>query len=360
MRSLVLSLSFVILWLCSCATKETNYTPTEIACIGLPVMFGSYLMYNSNYSNDSLLYFNDVENQDNILVCKLTKDGAIILDTANLPNSSHIFETFVLGYDSIASFEHLPNRLMTLFHNNGSVISTHSFENGGPYINMVSKQPRIGNVVAFANTNDSVATSGVLRSEYFRTVHPIYQYDLASGKGKSWGYFPDVYAMALGYEETPLISMVNDSTFLVSFARVDSLYLYVNGVLRSRYHCKSSYIDHFPECDPNMMYDLGYYREFTNLRSEYSDVMYDPYDQRFFRIAIHEKPVDEQGKKVKETNRTWSVMVINKNFEVEKEYLFQYQEYVPLYVILDHRGLFVSKTPANEDDLQLKLSLFKL
>ena len=52
-------------------------------------------------------------------------------------------------------------------------------------------------------------------------------------------------------------------------------------------------------------------------------------------------------------------MVINKELEVENEYLFRCTEHQPFYVIPDRRGVFVSKTPVDENDLQLKLSLFK-
>ena len=331
----------------------------ELDCIELPVLLGSRLIYNSNYPNDSLLYFHDVENRDNVVVCKLAKDGVVLLDTVKKPAAVEFFEMFMLAYDSIACFEHVPNRMMILLRNDGSVIDTLNLYNGWPYVNPISQHPRLGNSVCFANTDDTLALKGIMRSEYYGTVRPVYQYDFASGEGKTWGGFPESFATALGFEETPKICAVDDSTVVLSFMCVDSLYLYVNGVLKSRHHCKSRYIDRFPEYDTTKVFDLGYYRQFIHARPEYLDLLYDPSSQRFFRTALHEQPHEEQGKQITKTNRTWSLMVINKELEVENEYLFRCTEHQPFYVIPDRRGVFVSKTPVDENDLQLKLSLFK-
>lgn len=360
MKNLIFCQLLALACLCACGAKETIRTPIEVECFDLPVLFGSNLMYNSNYPCDSLLYLHDVENPDNILVCQLVKNGVAILDTVRMPSIVPYYEMFILAYDSIACFSHFPMRTMTLVHNDGSIVDTLSLGDSGAYVCDISQQPRIGNTVCFANTDDSIIRSNVLRSEYFRTVKPVFRYDLAEGEGESWGTFPEVLETAIGFEETPTICIVDDSTIVLSFMCIDSLYLYVNSELQSRHQCKSRYIDQFPEFDTTKVFDMGYRRLFSKARPMYSNLLHDPSSQRFFRIAIHEQPIEEQGKKITKTNRTWSLMVINKSMEVEEEYLFRYMNHLPFYVIPNHRGLFISKTPIDKNNMRLKLSLFKL
>lgn len=360
MKKLIFCPLLVFACLCACRSEKTNRSPEEVTCLELPVNSSSILMYNSNYPTDSLLYFYDVENRGDILACRIAKDGVVVMDTVKTPTIAPYYEMFVLAYDSIASISHKPFRTMTLTHNDRTAIGIHSIESRGPYVNDISQQPRHGNTVYFANTDDSIAQSGVLRSDFYRAVKPVYEYDLASGTGKSWGVFPNALATALGFEETPTICVANDTSVVLSFMCVDSLYLYVNGELKSRHCCRSRYIGHFPEYDTAKVFDLGYYRQFTQSRPEYLNLLHNPTKQCFYRIALHEDSPKGRMQPNTPSKRTWSVMVINKDLEVVSEHLFRFTEYYPFVIAPDFRGLWVGKTPESETDTIRKISLLEL
>lgn len=353
-------LLLLLLLFVSACSRNKQCTPNEIKTICLPVSYLNRQVFNCNYSTDSLLYFRDAENKRRLYIVTINDSIGEIIDTILIEDRLNTEDLFVYSYDTMISFSQTPKCLMTFFHNNGEVISEHEFDNNYPYADLTNGTPRSQNTLYFLNTDDSIARFAKQRNEYYRKVAPIYEYNTVTKEGKSWGKFPLFYQTCFGFEESPYICLRYPSECILSYSCIDSLFIYHHGIKQKQLLCKSMYIDRFPEYDINRMFDMSYYRQFKATSPRYSKLLYNPYTEKLYRIAEHQKSVDKTGKIDRNADFTWSIIVINKDFQIENEYLFHYKQYSPHIIISCPKGLYIFKASINKHDNMIRLALFNL
>jgi len=115
---------------------------------------------------------------------------------------------------------------------------------------------------------------------------------------------------------------INDTVFVLSFPIDHSIYkFHVNGELIEKKQCKSDFINEFKsfEWSENMSFEKII--EIQATQAYYSQLAYDSQNNLIFRLVLHgQNALTESGEKASFFDRSFSLMVIDKNLQIVGEY----------------------------------------
>lgn len=92
----------------------------------------------------------------------------------------------------------------------------------------------------------------------------------------------------------------------------------------------------------------------------YRSLIYDPFRKYYYRIADHEMPITkEDGTLPLFTEKFWSFIVLDENFNHLGEFKFAIKDYVPL-IFPTEKGIFLIKNVDNNKMTYENLHLYKI
>lgn len=345
-------LCIMLVFMASCTNGDERARKIELGVVSLDVPALSILI-NGNHNNHEY-WFQSLTYTDSIFIVKLDSLATITIDTLTIPENLEYYEIFVSGDDSIIYYREETQTIFVLNYNNAS---SHEYRaiGGDPFSTPDFCIVFNDNKVYLANTDDSLSSTFSDRKDYFRQIKPIYQFDLINDTGYIFGEFPPIYQQRISWCETPKICCIPNGKCLFSFDDIDSIYLYENRCKTASFGCKSKYISKIPEYPQEKFFDMVYYKAYMWSCPRYSNIIYNPFSHKVYRIAEHQKRTNQ----TKTSNLTWSIIVMNESLEIEKEVLFNYSVYNPMIIIPCPYGIYVQRSPLTSKD-KLALSLIRI
>lgn len=311
-----------------------------------------------NHSSDEKLYLQDMDSKK-VYSVSFDVGNRIAIDTNDFTIKGYAFQFCVIGTDSVIYLPSDEYSSIQLLSFNGIAYDEFRPTYGIPTITPNEKLAYHKYNLYFPNAND---TYGVFnqseRKQYYLNTSPVFQLNIENKSQQLWGDFPYSYT----HEATnfsnffPTICPFDDDCIL-SYQRDHSILLLKNQKLEKSVLCKSKYIKSFLPYPDDKVFDMKYYQNYLFSQPKYSDLIYNHHTKKFYRIAIHEKAITSNGKLVDNTNPTWSIIVMDKNLNIEKEELFFYRQFDPSIIYPTKGGLLVKKAATNNED---KLILAKI
>ncbi|MDR2834676.1 MAG: DUF4221 domain-containing protein [Bacteroidales bacterium] len=138
-------------------------------------------------------------------------------------------------------------------------------------------------------------------------------------------------------------SVNNKDEIIVSFSTDHSLYIYQDFVLKKKKECRSSFIKDFPQpIALNQINDMELYENRSNESTVYIGIYYDKNRDVYYRTV--KLKVREQSKTLFDINDfMYSIMLIDSNFEVIGEQLFNNKEYLFNSLVVTSEGIMLRK-----------------
>lgn len=195
---------------------------------------------------------------------------------------------------------------------------------------------------------------------------PLYVFDLSSDEidiNSEIGRYPKKF-MKQGKTIFPFHWMSfcrNESEQTIcNFLIDDTLYVYddSNSSNPQKFSCKSDYISDLPKQRAiNKSRSTNINKKLIE-NSFYQGIYYDKYRDVYYRIAkLKHDYKDDEGYINKEKSR-YSIMVINQNFEVCAEQIFNHKDYLSNSLLVTKEGILLKK-PDNKTGVS-RYTLFKL
>ncbi|MBI3502996.1 MAG: DUF4221 family protein [Bacteroidetes bacterium] len=166
------------------------------------------------------------------------------------------------------------------------------------------------------------------------------------------GGWPEKYLKENHYGDYPSRCMDNSEQSIYSYDSEHDIYIYHNDKLIKKALAKSKFIDNFELFADDSVGNISYTMKYLITAPRYGKIYYDRYRKLIYRIAFPKTEyVNEDKTTVKRiTDRPWSIIILNSDFQKIDEILFDPFKYNsgPLYVTND--GLLIPK--ANEHSQQ--------
>lgn len=282
--------------------------------------------------------------------------------TVNSKNINFLpfFQVFVKSIDSIVLFNPRSENL-TIVDSTGLVILEKKLNCGVPTSNPENRFIGFGNSLYLGNSNKlyNVSNSDE-RNSYYETTKPIYEISFQDPdiNISQWGNFPK------GYTETNRdycnyfanICPYESETVLVSFQSDDNLYVYKNGYKVKSVLCNSKYIKEFTHYPEQKRLDMAYNQDYLMVQPKYINLIYDKYRNQYLRVVKH-----RMKNKTDYEHMKWSIIVMDKEFKISNEFVFDYRINSPEIIICSSEGIYIGKVPSSlEETNQLSLDLFSL
>ena len=161
----------------------------------------------------------------------------------------------------------------------------------------------------------------------------------------SIGKSPEVYDSNWygGYQVTSTFN--KDNNCLFSFASDDNLYLYSEQKLLKVIKSKSSYIEKFIVFDISKIRDQEYMSEYVSSTGSYMAILYDKYRNIYYRIVAHPQEYRlKNGQINQSSNRSYSVIILDENFNRLNEVYFPPKKYYFDNILVAKEGLLISNS----------------
>ncbi|MDP1623860.1 MAG: DUF4221 family protein [Bacteroidales bacterium] len=295
-------------------------------------------------------------------------DSTGLLGSYNKParifNNALFFQIFIKSLDSIVFYNN-SDCSICIADSTGNILSHVKIERPATSLNPENYLYCNGNNIFFYNAdqhlNVGIPDSRIL---YYKNVNPVIQLNLAANQHSfqiPFGDFPVLYKKNnfdfCNY--FPNICSIDSNKTVISYAADDSLYIYVNGKIVSTFPCRSQFVDKFNAYPDDKQSDMLFYKQYLNNEPRYLNIVYDQFRKQFYRIVKH-RFAHNKDKKLDTKSMTWSIIVLNSEFEKVKELLFQYQFFTPKIVLPSKDGIYIG-SPYNPIDPcgKLTLTLFK-
>ncbi len=177
-------------------------------------------------------------------------------------------------------------------------------------------------------------------------------------KAEIFGEFPESYKTGKNYYSFgPSLYCGLRNELIVSYEADHTLFIYDKMELSKTIQCQSNFINKFNDIPDDMFKNLRYCKVFQGQEPRYTDLIIDPFSNNYYRVV---KPrIDLKKSNINEIS--WSIIVMNKEFDVLYEVQLPFSEYLPEVVLPTKEGLFVKKSPKSKTDFygDLILSLIK-
>jgi len=186
--------------------------------------------------------------------------------------------------------------------------------------------------------------------------------DLQCNSGHQIGELPDEYQQGFFYgnQQWEYSRVINNKGELVfSFPISHDIYVFSeSGQFIKATRCKSHFIDKFKPIGKNFTNDLSSIMDAYNYNAQYSELLYDRYNNQYLRIVLHNLgKFGENGKIIDFNTRPWSVMVLDENLQLIKEVLMPGNNFWKRLVISDQALML--KPTGNDDSNEIQVYKFQ-
>ena len=151
----------------------------------------------------------------------------------------------------------------------------------------------------------------------------------------------------------------NEQT-ICNFMIDDTLYVYGEGNSSNpqKFSCKSEYVSDLPEpISINKSSNTNINKKMIE-NSFYQGIYYDKYRNVYYRIAKLKQDYKDDEGYINKDNFKYSIMVINQDFEVCAEQIFNHKDYLSNSLLVSKKGILLKK-PDNKTGVS-RYTLFKL
>lgn len=147
----------------------------------------------------------------------------------------------------------------------------------------------------------------------------------------------------------------------MGFAASDSLFVMENGRVISSYSCKSRYMTQRHPYPDDSLGHFSYLEQYDVVEPRYRFLIYDPYRKYYYRIVHHTLPYEQPGGMTVNDylDKPWSLMILNENFEILDEVIFDPKKFKPR-VFPAKDGLLILNREENSSNLPVKFTLFRI
>ena len=265
------------------------------------------------------LFFQNMKTRE-ITSYKLSKKELEPISEINFNTPEFFFRYYIVSTDSIYMF-YQDSWLLTLKNSKDSVIKTYPINHrfitvAIPPMNLMTNNNQF-------LLGHSSRTLGVGEKKdrliYYKSIKPIL---LLSIKDTNFNCqtickFPDEYINTGNdyYDYYPSACFGKDGNICVSFGADDHLYLYQDSILLIKKEVKSHFIDKFNPYQDEKRFDMLYLKNYLAEEPKYSRVVFDPYENLYYRIVKHRSRKVEENK----VENTWSVIILDTELNILAE-----------------------------------------
>lgn len=133
-----------------------------------------------------------------------------------------------------------------------------------------------------------------------------------------------------------------NNELVFSFPVSDQLYVYnKSGELIKTVCCKSEYFDKIEPMKKDKYFDLSAIIDANIYNAQYNEIIYDRYNDRYYRIALHKlNKYTDNGKVNNWNKRKWSLITLDSDFNVINEVLMPVNKFSK-HIIVIKQGLLM-------------------
>jgi len=289
----------------------------------------------------SYIYLN---NQKKFSIDIYDISNKVLYKTLKISNTGQELGVFIQNFDSIFVFDRKNLRLYLIdtsaqiknkweltkaLADNNSLYDAYSLWSTPMYYNKNLLLLNIGggNTVPEYYANNCLLIYNLIDNSFYKTVK-----------------FPKIYQQGKDYLKYFATHCLADSMLIYSFEIDHNIYIYnLDGNLRKKIHCKSNYLNNFENADTSKTHFHEYNSKFMIENGEYFNIIYDKYQQLFYRIVRHNMSmVDSNGKVYDDIDGKWSIIIMDKNFNILTEQVFPEKIYNIYNIIPTKEGLLIS------------------
>ena len=205
-----------------------------------------------------------------------------------------------------------------------------------------------GKIYVMAVRTDVLMRNPADRKTYFATL-PDVRIDISgssSSISNKTGKWPDIYGSGAGYRDYwPHRCIGGRGQVVYAYSIDHNLYVYDCDVLARKVKAKSEYftpISAYPDSESG---HFAYLKKYWVTEPRYIKIVYDPYNNLYYRIVAHAMEYEKSdGVTVNDTqDKPWSVMVLDSDFNVIDEVVFDPNVYSYAYFSVTKDGILISK-----------------
>ncbi len=325
--------------------------------------------------NESFLFHQYLlDNMDEYLICLDSSVAAFSF--YSLTNNKKVFsipignvcsnysnrwnDAYIVSVDSVIIFNSESNQLF-LLDEQGTIIDEWEFEKyikdqefhlfSGTSNNIYFKNKTI--YCGIVRTDIRLNTKSTLLEYYNSPTNLIMKVSSNANQSfRLFGTFPDSYSNNPKnfYDVTPSRTISEENTIL-SFNKDHNLYIYnQDGDLIKTINAKSNYINNFVEIDEKNTYNFNYLKKYLTVEPKYERVIYDPFTHLYYRIVKHriDNYENEDGTIKSMLDSDYSIIFLDKNFNIIDEFLFDSKQYYIPGLIPTKNGVLLPSINKNE------------
>nr|NQU88897.1 DUF4221 family protein [Bacteroidota bacterium] len=196
------------------------------------------------------------------------------------------------------------------------------------------------------------------RRFYFNNIMPQGVIDIEKDTTLTLlGEFPSIYCNGQNFMDYSPYFCIENNNLVLSYGVNDSLFIYddfgfVNKVKMRSHHFKNP--SHFPDDSAN---NYSYYRKYYLNEARYQRIVYSGFNEMIYRMVIIPTALKNDDDTFRKANN-WSLMVIDRDYKLLGEIMFNSEEYGPFFHPTD-KGIMLWKMMGSESDSSI-VSFFKI
>jgi hypothetical protein len=271
------------------------------------------------------VYF-EVYPSKQLLKCELSEDSIATSIIPSLDSTIWFVNMIYKSNDSMFTFDTESHRL-NLQNDSGTTLQMYQVDSKYATLNLLSGYTH--RKESFLLMNNSSKTIGFGSTEdrlkYYNKVKPLIILG-ASNNGltyKELGFWPQIYRnTGNSYDDAYASGCFGENNNVcISFGADHNIYMFCDTTLQFSKQVKSIYIDTFNPYPDSKIFDMMYLREYSQNEPKYLEVIYDAWENRYYRLAKHRYIKSSSAEKIK---RFWSVIVTDDELNVVGELKFSY------------------------------------
>lgn len=170
-------------------------------------------------------------------------------------------------------------------------------------------------------------------------------WNLSNNSSIQIGDLPSEYKKGdfYGNHQNDYSRTINKNNELIfSFPISNQLYVYnIGGELLKTVDCKSEFIDKIEPLEKKKYFDLSAIIDANIYNAQYNEIIYDSYNDRYYRIVLHKlNKYSDNGKVNSWMNRKWSLIILDKDFNIINEVLMPVNKFSK-HIIVTDQGLLM-------------------
>lgn len=275
---------------------------------------------------DYSIFFGDLVSK-RILKCQIHKNSIAVAYMSIADTTIWPVNKIYKSHDSIYYFDNYSNRL-NLQNISGPQLQTYQLDPKYAAINLLSGYEKNGiSSLLMDNASKNIGMGSMEeRLEYYNQVKPLLLIRILPEtiEYKELGLWPKDYLNTGNSYNDPYAGACfgKNNAVCVSFGADHNMYLYHDTSLRFSKQVKSNYISNFEPYPDDKVFDMMYLREFMQKEPKYLDVIFDTWNNMYYRIA---KPSLSNAMSGSKIERFWSIVVTDNELNVVGECKFSYK-----------------------------------